>query len=208
VINRRRAPRAVANNCAGILRVLEDVEIEQVIDQTITVLSETRVPRGERMILWAPVDDGDHVPLQVRAVQRQALLTSPHARHRVRFAVDAADPVPVATTRGASRTSDTARIGGIARDVPVRLLELSVGGCLLESPVRIAEGTVGWLSVNGQHTEHDEIVRVCRSESRPGRFWPWVAAVEFLTLEPPSAASLRRSVALFTTSGVETHERT
>jgi hypothetical protein len=158
------------------------------------------------MIFWAPTEDGGHVPLRVRAVQQEALITSPHQRHRVRLAVDAAtDRATMAAARGGSRTAD--RIGGVGRDVPVRLLELSAGGCLLGSPYRITEGAVGWLTVNGQHTQHDEIVRVCRCEHRPGQFWPWISAVEFLTLDPPSAASLRRNVALFTTSDEEANDR-
>jgi hypothetical protein len=207
VINRRRTPRSAANNATGMLRVLDDVEIEHVTDQAITVLSETQVPRGERMILWAPAADGGELPLRVRAVQRQAVLTSAHLRHRVRFDVDAIGMTDPGAARPAPGASHTRRIGGIVREVPIRLLDIGAGGCLIGSPVRIAEGAVGWLSVNGQNARYDEVVRVCRSEWRTERFWRWIAGVEFLTLEPPSAGSLRRNVALFTKPCVEAHER-
>ena len=108
----------------------------------------------------------------------------------------------------ASGALDTGRIGGIVREVPIRLLDIGAGGCSIESPVRIAEGAVGWLSVKSQDTQYDEVVRVCRSDWRTERFWRWISGVEFLTLEPPSAASLRRNVALFTKSGVEANDRT
>ena len=94
------------------------------------------------------------------------------------------------------------------REVPVKLVDLSAAGCLVESPVRITEGAVGWLSVNSERTRHHEIVRVCRSDSRIERFWPCMAGIEFLTLEAPPSAALRRNVALFTTAGQATNDRT
>ena len=211
VINRRRMPRAVADNAAGMLRVLDDVEIEQVTDETITVLSDTPIPRGERMIWWGPTGQGGEAPLRVRAVQRQAVVTSASLRHRVRLHVDAVaapDAAAVRAARPAAETADTGPIGGLVREVPIRILDISAGGCLIESPVRVAEGAVGWLSVNGHDAQHHEVVRVCRSDWRTDRFWRWTSGVEFLTLEAPSATALRRNVALFTKAGMNAHDRT
>ena len=210
MINRRRTTRAAANNATGIFRVLDDVEIEHVTDRAITVLSETPVPRGERMILWAPAEDGGRVRLRVRAVRRQAVLGSALVRQRVRFDVDAIASTnrAVGATQRASGGLDPVRIGGIVREVPIRLLDIGAGGCSIESPVRIAEGVVGWLSVKSQDARYDEVVRVCRSDWRTERFWQWMSGIEFLTLELPSAASLRRNVALFTKSGVEANDGT
>ena len=193
-----------------MLRILDDVQIEAVTDKSITVLSDTQFPRGERMVLWAPADDGGEVPVRIRAVERQADLASASLRHRVRFDVDAiAAPFDEAdrAARPATASSDS-RIGSIVREVPVKLVDLSAAGCLVESPVRITEGVVGWLSVNSQHTQHHEIVRVCRSDWRIVRFWPCMAGLEFLTLEAPTSAALRRNVALFTTTDQESHDRT
>jgi hypothetical protein len=206
VINRRRTFRAAAKNATGMLRLQDDIEIEHVTDQAITVLSDTQVPRGERMILWAPAAAGGELPLRVRAVRRQAVVTSAQLRHRVRFDVDAIewpDRERPAEGRPASNVSATERIGGIVREVPFRLLDISAGGCLIKTPVKITEGAVGWLSVNGPDAQHHEIVRVSRSDWRAEQFWPWIAGVEFLTLELPSAASLRRNLALFTKPCVE-----
>ena len=210
VINRRRMPRAAANSATGLLRILDDVEIEAVTDQTITVLSEAQFPRGERMVLWAPAEDGGEVPVRIRAVQRQADLASASVRHRVKFDIDAiAAPLdqPDRATRPATGSASP-RIGSVMREVPIRLVDLSATGCLVESPVRIAEGVVGWLSVNSQHTQHHEIVRVCWSDWRIERFWPCIAGFEFLTLEAPTAAALRRHVTLFTTATQDNHDRT
>jgi hypothetical protein len=201
--------RAAANGAAGMLRVLDDVEIEAVRDETITVLSAARFPRGERMVWWAPAEDGGEVPVHIRAVQRQTDLASASLRDRVTFAVDAiAAPLDAArATRPASAPAGP-RIASIMRELPVKLIDLGTGGCLVESPVRITEGAVGWLSVISQYAEHHEIVRVCRSDWRIERFWPCLAGIEFLTLEAPRATALRRSVALFTTSGQDTNDRT
>jgi hypothetical protein len=139
VINRRRTTRAAANYTTGMLRVLDDVEIEHVTDRAITVLSETQVPRGERMTLWAPAEGGGEVPLRVRAVQRQAVLRSTLLRHRVRFDVDADRAVGAAQL--ASGALDTGRIGGIVREVPIRLLDIGAGGCSIEL-IQIVEGAM------------------------------------------------------------------
>jgi hypothetical protein len=203
-------PRTTANSAAGILRLLDDVEIEAVTGQTITVLSEAQLPRGERMVLWAPAENGGEVPVRVRAVQRQADFASASLRHRVKFDVDAiAAPFAEANRAPHPATASASRgMGSIMREVPVKLVDLSAAGCLVESPVRITEGAVGWLSVNSERTRHHEIVRVCRSDWRIERFWPCIAGIEFLTLEAPRSAALRRNVALFTTAGQATNDRT
>jgi hypothetical protein len=152
------------------------------------------------MVLWAPAENGGEVPVRVRAVQRQADMAAASLRHRVRFDVDAiaapshdADRAPRPATASASP-----RIGSIMREVPLKLLDITAAGCLIESPVRISEGAVGWLTVNSEHAEHHEIVRICRSDWRIVRFWPCLAGIEFLTLEAPPPEALRRNLALFT----------
>jgi hypothetical protein len=186
------------------------VEIQAVTGQTITVLSEVQLPRGERMVLWAPAENGGEVPVRVRAVERQADFASASLRHLVQFNVDAiAAPADEAKHAPRPATASAGRgIGSIMREVPVKLVDLSAAGCLVESPVRITEGAVGWLSVNSQHTQHHEIVRVCRSNWQIERFWPCMAGIEFLTLEAPPSAALRRNVALFTTAGQAINDRT
>jgi hypothetical protein len=92
--------------------------------------------------------------------------------------------------------------------VPFKLVDLSGTGCLIESPVRIAAGAVAWLSVNSEHSQHHEIVRVCRSDWRTERFWPCLAGIEFLTLEAPPPEALRRNVTLFITTALDPNERT
>jgi hypothetical protein len=162
------------------------------------------------MVLWAPAEDGREVPVRVRAVHRQADLASASLRHRVKFDVDAiATPLDEAdrATRPATAPASP-RVGSVVRELPIKLVDLSAAGCLVESPVRITEGAVGWLSVNGEHAQHHEVVRVCRSDWRIERFWPCLAGLEFLTLEAPPSAALRRNVALFTTAGHENHDRT
>jgi hypothetical protein len=163
------------------------------------------------MIFWAPAEDGGEVPLRVRAVRRQAVPTSASLRHRVRLDVDAVaapDNAALPVARPAGRAAGSRPIGGLVREVPIRILDISPGGCLIESPVRVAEGAVGWLSVNGHDAQHREVVRVCRSDWRTDRFWRWTSGVEFLTLEAPSATALRRNVALFTKAGMNADDRT
>ena len=86
-------------------------------------------------------------------------------------------------------------LGVLARDMSVRLLEISRGGCLLESSHFVPVGTLGALSVVVDGTEYDDEVRVVRCQLVPGAGNTHRVGVEFLTLHLPGDKSLRRYAA-------------
>jgi hypothetical protein len=86
-------------------------------------------------------------------------------------------------------------LGVLARDMSVRLLEISRGGCLLESSHFVPVGTLGALSVVVDGTEYDDEVRVVRCQLVPGAGNTHRVGVEFLTLHLPGDRSLRRYAA-------------
>jgi hypothetical protein len=199
MIERRLTLRVRVDHARGTFRVLHDVVIEEVAERTISVMADERIPRGERLILRALTADGLESELQVRAVQRRAVISEESLRFHVVLDVDTpfcqADP----GAAPASVWQDWGRTGaayGLLRDLPVHLVDLSTAGCSFESPASVAEGAIGVLSMPRGRDICREVARVCRSGRSTARRWPWVAGVEFLTLHLPTAASIRQHVEL------------
>jgi hypothetical protein len=99
-------------------------------------------------------------------------------------------------------------VGALVRQVPLRLLDVSVSGCLFESPASISDGSVGYLDVAIDGRHRGETVRICRSVRIRGRVWPWITGAQFLTLAPPSPASLRRVALALSVQDTERTPRT
>jgi hypothetical protein len=196
-VERRRAARLGSDGILGYFRVVEDVELKRVGSKSITIVTGIRIPLGERMVLRS-VKNGAWTNLAVRAVKRRAGIITGRLRHDVILQVDGAwrrrrnTPGRNATVDVDRKKSGHARVAALVRDIPVRLVDLSVSGCLLEGPEYIDEGKVGSLEtvIDGQRCS--EVVRTSRSFRMEGRVWPWTTDAQFLTLSPPSAASLRR----------------
>jgi hypothetical protein len=86
------------------------------------------------------------------------------------------------------------RIGVILRDIPVRVLDASASGCLVESREPLPEGAVGLLEVAGEQGRTFEPLRISRSMEIAGgaRFR---AGAQFLPLGAPGLTSVRNQLA-------------
>jgi c-di-GMP-binding flagellar brake protein YcgR len=83
----------------------------------------------------------------------------------------------------------------LRRDLPVRLLDISASGCLLQSETRLAEGTTGTLRLLFDAVEYVDDVRIMRCQApNSGDSWFRLGA-EFLWTSNPDERSLRRVVA-------------
>jgi hypothetical protein len=84
----------------------------------------------------------------------------------------------------------TPRLAVLTRDLPVRLLNCSASGCLLETSVRLEVSTVASLTLNfdGRHFTDDVLVAWCKPiASGDGRYhvglrFVWTAAATPNTL--------------------------
>ena len=74
--------------------------------------------------------------------------------------------------------------GVIAKQIPVRLVEISRSGCLLESLHRIQEGTVGALRLEAQGEKYFEDVRATRCVAVAGSGEPCFVRATRLTGYP------------------------
>jgi PilZ domain len=83
----------------------------------------------------------------------------------------------------------------LGRDVPVRLIDVSNSGCLLQSETRLLEGTTGTLRLSFAGVEYVDDVRIVRCQAPvAGDNWFRLGA-QFLWTSHPDERSLRRLVA-------------
>jgi PilZ domain len=88
----------------------------------------------------------------------------------------------------------TVTITSLTRSKPIRIYDVSAGGCLLESREPLPVGTVGLLTMDFDGRRRQEWIRVCRVQADESRRGPCLVSVEFLPLEPANGDSLRGAV--------------
>jgi hypothetical protein len=86
-------------------------------------------------------------------------------------------------------------VGVLTRDVRVRLVNLSVSGCLVETTTKLEEGSAGSLRVHINSDTYADDVRIVRVQQVHGSSSTWLVGAEFLWTTQPGLRSLRRVVA-------------
>jgi hypothetical protein len=87
------------------------------------------------------------------------------------------------------------RIGVMLRDIPVRVLDASASGCLVESHEPLPEGAVGLLEITGTEGRTVEPLRIRRSTEIAGGATRFRAGAQFLPLGVPGLRSVRNQLA-------------
>jgi hypothetical protein len=90
----------------------------------------------------------------------------------------------------------------LGREVPVRLMDISSAGCLLESSYRLQKGATGLLRVSFEGLEYVDDIRVMRCLEAEGASGHFQLGAEFLWTTSPHERSLRRVIAKLQGSGV------
>jgi hypothetical protein len=78
--------------------------------------------------------------------------------------------------------------------VPVRVHDVSAGGCLLETKTFLPIGTLGVLDMEFEGARRIEWFRICRLHSTGGRSGAHLSGAEFLPLTAAGNDSLRGAV--------------
>lgn len=91
----------------------------------------------------------------------------------------------------------------LGREISVRLVDISVSGCLLESANRIEKGTTGSLRVMFEGQEYFDDIRVMRCRPSEGSSSLYFLGVEFLWTTSPHERSLRRVLTTLQASAVK-----
>jgi hypothetical protein len=93
------------------------------------------------------------------------------------------------------RRSDRAdSLAMLVRSVPVRLVEVSRGGCLLECPRRLESGTSGVLAVELAGLLRTDDIRVARCQARAGAGPTFHVGAELLTTKRLGRRTIRLAV--------------
>ena len=82
----------------------------------------------------------------------------------------------------------------LAREIPVRLLDFSLSGCLVATNRPLDEGTLGDLRVTLDGKEYRDTVHVVRTTERHGVRRAFVAGGHFAWGNRPGTISLRGTV--------------
>jgi hypothetical protein len=86
--DRRKTSRvAIRNGAEGALHLSQDVQVEQVSDNELVVLSPVCVPQGEELKVWLHYTDGTSKAVLARALQRTPALMDGLIQHRVRLQI-------------------------------------------------------------------------------------------------------------------------
>lgn len=99
------------------------------------------------------------------------------------------------------RSNDLVAVLG--REVPVRLIDISGSGCLLESRSRLEKGTTGTLRVVYEAQEFSDDVRIIRCRAGEGAGNLYYVGAEFLWTTSPTERSLRRVLATLQSKAVK-----
>ncbi len=157
MLDRRQHPRsALHESLSGTLRLVEDVVLESFGISEITIVS-TVPARPDQHLAIAPFGGAPISTLNVVVTDSTPAVVDGVLRHRVRLRIVDTDP------------SQRARLlGALIRQLPVRVLDMSAGGCLLESNVPVGHGTGGEVHVEVDGQLKSDVLRVCRCQLVPG----------------------------------------
>jgi hypothetical protein len=86
---------------------------------------------------------------------------------------------------------DDKELGSLAKEITVRVLNCSGGGCLLEATAPIPVGAVAKLRIAFGGREFDDTVRVVRCQELAGAGSIYHVGTQFLSTTPPYAGTLR-----------------
>jgi hypothetical protein len=189
--------------------MLREVQVQpSASDDELVVVSEKPGLAGEILRLDV-FQNGDAVGFTVRMTESQPLVCDTAIRHRLRLAVltrcerSAHGPMGYShspPSRNGQLGSLGARFthsdlfGVLGREVPVQLLNIGRGGCLLESSLRVEDGTTGEVRLGSRYARYHDDIRITRCVALEGAGSVYLMGAEFLWTRHPDKHSLRRAI--------------
>lgn len=152
MFDRRRHPRsALTDPLPGMLRLVEDVLVESLGNTEMTVVSGVPA-RCDQCLAITPLG-GASSALDVWVTESSPAIIDGILKHRLRLRVI-----------GEPHLERPRLLGALIRQLQVRLMDVSAGGCLLESNVPVGHGTGGNLHVAVDGEPTSDSLRVCRCQ--------------------------------------------
>jgi hypothetical protein len=180
----------------GVVRVLSDAEIESVGHEDVCVISRDAAAIDERMVLEVP-DEGTDLIVPAQVTETRPVVLDHAVRHFLRLrALDGGLDRLGVTNRGKPPSySADRRLAVLVRELAVRLVNCSRGGCLLEVDKALDPGTVGTLSLVIDGHELVDHVLVMRCQAIAGAGPLHHVGARLLWVETPTAHTIRRGIA-------------
>jgi hypothetical protein len=191
--DRRRASRFISPGVEGMLRLMQDVQVEQANGGDITVIASTRPTSHEHTIQMRD-NAGRRVSLRVQLTSSAVVSCGEMLRHRVVLRMLGA-ATPGGRISGNALAGNPAGIAVLVQRIAARAVNVSSSGCLLELAEYVGQGAVALLDMVGVQRGPGDAVRLCRAVHVAGGAWPWRAGAEFLPLDAPLPTSVRNAAA-------------
>ena len=187
MFGRRSHQRFAISTCPqGTLRMLRDVLVERVGRDEVVVISRYAAVVGEAV----KIEMGDF-GLAVKVAESRPFVSDGTVRHRLSLLpVEAQGGFEAAMSDFVPSQEPAPMVAVMAREIPVRLVNCSSSGCLLESgsPLEIGRVASLRLAFDGRDVVDDlQVVRCLPIEGSSS----YHAGVEFLWTVVPSPQSLR-----------------
>lgn len=186
---------AVTPPTHGVIRVLSDAEIESVGREEVCVISRDAAAIDERMVLEVP-DGATDLIVPGQVTETRPVIVDNAVRHFLRLRVlDGGLDRLGATSGSLPSYGPDRRLAVIVRELAVRLVNCSRGGCLLEVDKALDPGTVGTLSLVIDGHELADHILVMRCQAIAGAGPLHHVGARLLWVETPTAHTIRRGLA-------------
>lgn len=172
MVDRRQHPRYVLNPpLTSTLRITEDVIVERVAGDEMWVLSDAPGRPDERLMVDR-VGSAPPLVLGARVLGSDPVVVRGRVRHRLRLSLIPPDQM----------ARDAGIESGLVRSVPMTILDVSRGGCLLQTNIPVEPGVRGELLVRNGGAECWDPLRVSRCVQVEGGNARYRIGAEFLRL--------------------------
>ena len=180
-----------------------DAEVEGLGHQQISLITHDPAATNERMLLELPGDDGDFlVPVQV--TESRPIIVGSSVKHSVRVRLldfgalssdGSTDPGRMEDRlRTALAGAIERRVAVIVRELPVRLVNCSRSGCLVEADRPLAVGTAGTMTLEIEGHDVTDHILVVRCQPIAGAGTLHHIGARLLWVAAPTAQTIRHAL--------------
>lgn len=201
---RSHARFIVSPSSHGVIRVFADAEIEGLGHQHVSLIAHEPAAINERILLELPGDDRDLV-IAGQVTESRPIIVGSSVRHSIRLRpvnlvenlssdrVDANMP-PEDRLRAALSDAPDRRIAVIIRQFPVRLVNCSRSGCLVEADRALPAGTAGTMTLEIEGHEVTDHILVVRCQSIAGAGTLHHIGARLLWVAAPTSQTIRHAL--------------
>jgi hypothetical protein len=177
----------------GSLQILHDVLVDRLDRERLTVISRQAGVAGEILTLEFAYADGAQFEMCI--TESRPIVADGAVRHKLTLQLVHSDSPSPPDGFPVDAGIAGARLAVLTHRLPVRIVNCSAAGCLLDASVRLEKATIGSLRLVIDGQEFVDDIQVARCQTVQGSS-SYHIAVEFLWIDPPKRQSLRRGINL------------